>query len=89
MYPSTATADVVHHARKLGWTPHDRNKTARKHFYFYHPNGVMLTVSQYKSCENFTVGNQSTSYPAQAKAWLDVAATDAALAIGNKESNNG
>lgn len=68
---STEVGNVVHKARELGWTPQERNKTARKHFYFDGP--VLFSVIA-GSTSLFTIGNMTTSWEKRAIELLEAAA---------------
>lgn len=58
---------VISAARKQGFAPQERNKTARKHFYFDHPNGCQFSAHAFKpSVESFTIGHDTTSSPERA-----------------------
>jgi len=67
--------EVIARARALGWVPQERNKTARKHFYFDGP--VLFSVSILKpryAHDSFTVGDTTTSYEQRAIEMLEAAA---------------
>ena len=71
---SDSMGKVVHEARELGWIPDERNKTARRHFYFNHPTiqeSFSIFVLPHKNGEMFTVGHQTSSSPESAIGWLE------------------